>query len=124
MVVSRLFLKLRTLSDQSFNSYFPFCLLRHLLLLIFPREVWMILPPWIIGVRIRIVLLQELDLFNLLRSCKTIHSLVRAVTNLTADSLSRLNLGRSLSLNSHLLESSLDFSCNLVLHFNNLVCNL
>src|SRR4051812_9971376 len=103
MVVSCLFLKQRTLFGQSLNSYFRFCLLRHLLLLIFPREVWMILPPLIIGVRIRIVLLQELDLFNLLRSCKTIQSLVRAATNLTADSMSRLNLSDSLSLNSHLL---------------------
>src|SRR3954462_3526914 len=98
MVVSPLFLKQRTLFVQSLNSYFPFCLLRHLLLLIFPREVWMILPPQIIGVGIRIVLLQELDLFNFLRSCKTIHSLARAATNLTIDSLSRLNLSDSLSL--------------------------
>src|SRR3954468_5572156 len=100
MVVSGFFLKQRALSSQSLNSYFPLCLLR-ILLLIFPSEVGMILPPWIIGVRIRIILSQEFDFFNLLRSCNTTHSLVRAITNFTDHRLSLLDLSNLLSTYIH-----------------------
>src|SRR3954462_15317905 len=104
MVVSCLFLKLRALSSQSLDSYFPLRLLRALLsLLIFPSEVWMILPPRIIGVRIWIILPQKFDFFNLLGSCNTTHSLVRAITNFTDHRLSLLDLRNLLSTYIHSL---------------------
>src|SRR4051812_9189941 len=81
MVVSGFFLKLRALSSQSLDSHFPFRLLRALLLVIFPRKNWMILPPWIVGVRIRVVLPQEFDFFNLLGSSNTVYNLVRTLVS-------------------------------------------
>src|SRR3954466_5375921 len=98
MVVSCLFLKLRALSSQSLDSYFPLRLPRALLLLlIFPSEVGMILPPRIIGVRIRIILPQEFDFFNLLGSCDTTNSLMRTIANFTDYMLSLLHLSNLLS---------------------------
>src|SRR3954469_17832499 len=111
MVVSCLFLKLRALSSQSLDSYFPLRFLRALLLwLIFPSEVGMILPPRIIGVRIRIVLPQEFDFFNLLGSSHTVYSLVRAITDFTADRLSLLHLSHLLCAYIHSLQSLFNFS--------------
>src|SRR4051812_35352255 len=102
MVVSSFFLKQRALSNQSLNSYFPLRLLRNLLL-IFPSKVGMILPPWIISVRIRVVLPQEFDFFNLLGSSDTTHSLVRALANFTNYRLSLLDLRNLLSTYIHSL---------------------
>src|SRR3954471_1864193 len=94
MVVSCLFLKQRALSSQFLDSYFPLRLLRALLLLllIFPSEVGMILPPRIIGVRIWIILPQEFDFFNLLGDSNTTHSSMRAIANFRYYELSLLHL--------------------------------
>src|SRR3954469_9835393 len=112
MVVSCLFLKLRALSSQSLDSYFPLRLLRALLLLllIFPREVGMILPPRTIGVRIKIILPQEFDFFNLIGSSNTTNSLTRTITNFTDYMLSVLHLSNLLCTYIHSLQSLFNFS--------------
>src|SRR4051812_20967785 len=109
MVVSGFFLKQRALSNQSLNSYFPLRLLRALLLVIFPRKIWMILPPWIVGVRIRIVLPQEFDFFNLLGGSNTVYSLVRTLANFTNYRLSLLDLSNLLCTYVHSLQSLFNF---------------
>src|SRR3954463_5763832 len=108
MVVSGFFLKQRALSSQSLNTYFPLRLLRNLLL-IFPRKVGMILPPWIIGVRIRVVFPQEFDFFNLLGGSNTIYSLVRTLANFTNYRLSLLDLSNLLCTYVHSLQSLFNF---------------
>src|SRR3954462_1271751 len=111
MVVSCLFLKLRALSSQSLDSYFPLRLLRALLLLLIsPSEVGMILPPRIIGVRIRIILPQEFDFFNLLGSRNTTYSLMRTIANFTYYRLSLLHLSHPLCTYIHSLQSFFNFS--------------
>src|SRR3954471_17078301 len=112
MVVSCLFLKQRALSSQSLDSYFPLRLLRALLLLllIFPSEVGMILPPRIIGVRIRIILPQEFDFFNLLGSRNTTYSLMRTIANFTYYRLSLLHLSHPLCTYIHSLQSFFNFN--------------
>src|SRR4051812_4294803 len=112
MVVSCLFLKLRALSSQSLDSYFPLRFLRALLLLllIFPSEVGMILPPRIIGVGIRIILPQEFDFFNLLGSRNTTNSLMRTTANFTDYRLSLLHLSHLLCTYIHSLQSFFNFS--------------
>src|SRR4051812_12887034 len=103
VVVSGFFLKLKALSSQSLDRNFPFRLLRALLLVIFPSKIWMILPPWIVGVRIRIVLPQKFDFLNLLGSSNTVYSLVRTLTNFTKYRLSLLDLSKLLSTYIHSL---------------------
>src|SRR3954468_20853111 len=111
VVVSCLFLKLRALSSQSLDSYFPLRFLRALLLLlIFPSEVGMILPPRIIGVRIRIILPQEFYFFNLLGSSNTTNSLMRTIANFTNYRLSLLHLSNLLCTYIHSLQYFFNFS--------------
>src|SRR4051812_28146914 len=109
VVVSGFILKLKALSSQSLDSHFPFHLPRALLLVIFPSKIWMILPPWIVGVRIQIVLPQEFDFFNLLGSSNTVYSLVRTLANFTNYRLSLLDLSNLLSTYIHSLQSLFNF---------------
>lgn len=89
-------------------------------LLIFPGEVWMLLPSRIISVRIWIVLLQKMYLFNLLCGCSAVHGKMGPLTN-TINNLNRLKLGYLLSIYIHSLKSSLNFSSDLVFHLHNLI---
>ena len=116
LMISSLILKLCVVSSHLLESNLPVWFLLGLLLvllilsliltltlwlsiplLIFPGEIRMILPTRIVSIRVRIILLQKVYLYNLLRSSKTEHRLMGTVTDLTTNSLSLLNLSDLLS---------------------------
>lgn len=91
-------------------------LLLNIPLLIIPREVWMVLPSWIISIIVGIFLLHKIHFFNLLHNCNTMHGIMRSTIKFTTHNLNKLNLSYLLSTSIHCLKSSFNFCSNLVFH--------
>lgn len=121
LIVPCLFLKLDIMSNHLLNIYHPICFLRDLVLLklmlklpirlillvvlvlqrtlfqnipllIFLGKAWMIFPFWIVGVRKRVVLLEIINFFYMLKVCNITHGKIRTSAKFTTNCRSLLDL--------------------------------